>query len=303
MRLRFPAVLSLLAMLMIVPVVASAALDTPSVSLVQRGHGKLVLDVTAGPSGTPDGFAMYWMTRTDYEDYGSVWPDLITYPGLNWAFFTGTPTLNTFGQYTTFKLGSNQTIRVELGDLEGESGLSTNYRDEMISDVDYVVCAFAIGGSSGSRSAYSLNAEGTPTTQGTNCTYTQGYWKTHDTAWPVFSLTLGTVNYNQAQLLSILGQPTGGNGLVSLAKQLIAAKLNIQNGADGSTIAATILAADALIGGLVIPPVGAGFLNPSSTSALTQALDDYNNGITGPGHCGETPTHSSTWGRVKSLYR
>lgn len=303
MRLRFPAVLSLLAILMIVPVVASAALDTPTVSLVQRGHGKLVLDVTAGPSGTPEGFAMYWMTRTDYEDYGSVWPDLITYPGLNWAFFTGSPTLNTFGQYSTFKLGPGQTIRVEIGDLEGETGLSTNSAGELASDVDYVLCAFAMAGASGTRSGYSLNAYGMPTTQGTNCTYTQGFWKTHDTAWPVFSLTLGTVNYNQAQLLSILGQPTLGNGLVSLAKQLIAAKLNIQNGADGSLVSGTILAADAMIGGLVIPPVGGGFLNPSSTSALTQTLDDWNNGITGPGHCGETPARHSTWGGVKSLYR
>jgi hypothetical protein len=303
MRFRFPAVLTLLAILMVVPIVASAALDTPTVSLVQRGHAKLVLDVTAGPSGAPDGFAMYWMTRQDFEDYGAVWPDLITYPGLNWANFTGVPTLNTFGQFTTFKLGPNQTIRVELGDLEGETGLSTNNKEEMTSDVDYVVCAFAIGGTSGSRSDYSLNAAGTPTTQGQNCTYTQGYWKTHPSAWPVLSLTLGSVTYTQAQLLAILGQPTGGNGLVSLAKQLIAAKLNIQNGADGSVIAGAIVAADAIIGGLVVPPVGGGFLNPSSTSALTQALDDWNNGITGPGHCGDTPARLSTWGRVKSIYR
>ncbi len=48
-----------------------------------------------------------------------------------------------------------------------------------------------------------------------------------------------------------------------------------------------IAAADALIGGLVIPPVGGGTLAPSATGALTTTLDNYNQGITGPGHCGD----------------
>ena len=40
-------------------------------------------------------------------------------------------------------------------------------------------------------------------------------------------LQLGNVTYNQQELLSILSQPVRGNGLVLLAHQLIAAKLNI----------------------------------------------------------------------------
>jgi hypothetical protein len=118
------------------------------------------------------------------------------------------------------------------------------------------------------------------------CTLTQGYWKTHATGWPVSGLTLGSVSYTNAQLLAILNEPVAGNGLISLAHQLIAAKLNLASWADGSAIASTVPAADALIGALVIPPGGAGWLAPSSTSALTTALDDYNNGVTGPGHCG-----------------
>jgi hypothetical protein len=53
----------------------------------------------------------------------------------------------------------------------------------------------------------------------------------------------------------------------------------------------------------VVPPIGSGFLSPSSTNTKTQTLDDYNNGITGPGHCGDTPSQSTTWGRIKTLYR
>src|SRR4051812_12086632 len=52
------------------------------------------------------------------------------------------------------------------------------------------------------------------------CTLTQGYWKNHPSAWPVTSLTLGSVSYNQTQLLAILHKPVQGNGLVSLAHQL-----------------------------------------------------------------------------------
>jgi len=122
------------------------------------------------------------------------------------------------------------------------------------------------------------------------CTYTQGFWKNHYAAsWPstVVSggLTLGSVHYTAAELQSIFNTPPAGNGLIILAHQLIAAKLNIANGADGSAVAAAIAAADAMIGGLVVPPVGGGSLAPSATGALTTTLDNYNNGLTGPGHC------------------
>ena len=127
------------------------------------------------------------------------------------------------------------------------------------------------------------------------CTLTQGFWKTHgptptgnnSNEWPVTSLTLGTVNYTDVQLLSILNTAPKGNGLLTLAHQLIAAKLNIANGADGSSISATIAAADALIGGLVIPPVGSGSLSSSAVASLVTALTNFNQGATGPGHCGD----------------
>jgi hypothetical protein len=122
------------------------------------------------------------------------------------------------------------------------------------------------------------------------CTRTIGYWKNHPEAWPVQSLTLGTVTYTQAQLLSIFNQPVKGNGLVSLAQQLIAAKLNQLSGASTPQPAGEALAAaDTLIGSLVVPPVGNGFLSPAVTSGLTSTLDQYNQGLLsgGPSHCPE----------------
>jgi hypothetical protein len=129
------------------------------------------------------------------------------------------------------------------------------------------------------------------------CTYTQGFWKNHgpnpsgnnsnewDLNTQLNGMTLGSVTYTADQLQMIFETPVKGNGLISLAHQLIAAKLNIANGADGSAVAGAIAAADALIGGLVIPPVGGGYLAPKTTSALTTALANYNEGKTGPGHC------------------
>jgi uncharacterized repeat protein (TIGR01451 family) len=127
---------------------------------------------------------------------------------------------------------------------------------------------------------------------GGGCTRTQGFWKTHyPDAWPAAVLsggmTLGSVTYTAAQLQAIFNQPVRGNGLISLSHQLIAAKLNVGSGADASGIQSAIDAADALIGGLVVPPVGTGYLAPSSTSALNTALTNFNEGVTGPGHCDE----------------
>jgi len=88
-------------------------------------------------------------------------------------------------------------------------------------------------------------------------------------------LLLGNRTYNRQELQSILGQAVHGNGLVQLAHQQIAAKLNIANGANGSCIEQTLAAADALIGNLVIPPVGNGHLR---LSPYIRTFGLYNSG-------------------------
>ena len=107
-------------------------------------------------------------------------------------------------------------------------------------------------------------------------------------------------NYDQAQLLAIFDQPVEGNGLVSLAHQLIATKLNIAGGKDPMVIQDAVDAADALIGFLVVPPVGSGFLETSETSALVEELDGFNN--EDEAHC-PLSVEERSWGRVKASYR
>ena len=123
-----------------------------------------------------------------------------------------------------------------------------------------------------------------------NCTYTQGYWKNHQEKWPVGGLALGTKYYYKSQLLSIFSQQVKGNGLLALAHQLIAAKLNLANGASAPNVVRIAIAqAESIIGCLVVPPIGYGTLSTSSTSTLVGILDAYNNGRSGggPAHCAD----------------
>src|SRR5437762_12845273 len=129
----------------------------------------------------------------------------------------------------------------------------------------------------------------TPTPTPGGCVFGQGYWKNHPGAWPVTELQLGNTTYTQDQLLAILREPVRGNGLLILAKQEIAAKLNIANGADASCIQQTLADADALIGNLVIPPIGDGYLRPRDASPLAGLLGDYKEGRL----CAPSCDHSS----------
>lgn len=107
--------------------------------------------------------------------------------------------------------------------------------------------------------------------------YTIGYWKNHPEAWPVTSLTIGDVTYDQTQLLDILWNAKAKDATHMLAAQLIAAKLNVLNGAYSPTISETIDEADAF---LTEHPYGS---NPrgadrSHALELKDTLDYFNNG-------------------------
>ena len=116
----------------------------------------------------------------------------------------------------------------------------------------------------------------TPTGEGTG---TIGYWKNHSEAWPVTSLSLGHVvpDYSQNTLLSILNTPTRGDKTISMAKQLIAAKLNVANGTDPSCISDTIAASDDWLAGH--GGVGSGQRQWDEGDLLHDDLDAYNNGL------------------------
>ena len=252
------------------------------------------IDVKAGASGAPAGFSLQWMTAAAYAANNNTWyasDDL----RLCKASFSGNANLS------RYNLAAGESVSVNVGEFLFDNGASTNCGDALTCGTDYVFRAFAHATSTLMRSEFTANLACSTLpcdSDEDGCTYTQGYWKTHGPVptgnnvneWPVDvnnnGLLVGTTVYTALQLQSIFDTPAAGNGLIALAHQLIAAKLNVANGTDDASIAAAIASADALIGVLVIPPVGSGFLAPSATGALTGTLAGYNEGAVGhPGHC------------------
>jgi len=272
------------------------ALDTPVISCAPGSTGSSInVTVTAGASGMPAGFSVQWMLQSELDANGGIWPsDSLVDPSFS-SFCKASFSGNASGYNFAIKAAMGKTVTVGdvIYDTPGASSACSN--TPLQCGQTYAFRAFAHANSSLNRSEFSntTSCSTIACTSDSGCTYTQGYWKTHGpiptgnngNEWPVTSLSLGNVSYTDLQLLSIFNTPAAGNGLVSLAHQLMAAKLNVASGADDSAIAATIAAADALISNLVAPPVGAGSLANSATSALNGALTNYNEGATGPGHC------------------
>jgi hypothetical protein len=308
MKARYPRIVlfGMLALLLAVPIIALAqeSLDTPSLAIVSSGQGKVRIEITAGSSGTPGGFVISWMSAEALAALGGVWPDSTSDEAVRLGF-TGAATLNTWGESErSYQLESYESLDAEIGDLTDETDVSGLKVGELSGDLEYVFRVSAKAGGGSGASSVSPQCIGKTKPQGHHCTFTQGYWKSHQALWPVSSLMLGTVGYTKAQLVNILiGWSVRGNGLVSLTHQLIAAKLNVANGANPAPVAAAIAAADALIGSLVVPPVGSGYLAPRLVCTLTQTLDDFNNGSSGPEQCGTVSVTAPTWGALKGLYR
>jgi len=131
------------------------------------------------------------------------------------------------------------------------------------------------------------------------CTRSQGYWKTHsmygpapyDSTWELLGEDSAFFLSNKSNYEVMWTPPSGGNAYYILAHQYIATHLNFLGGADPFDIQEAFDDATDLfemytpeyIGGLKgNNPIRQEFL------ALSEMLDDYNNGIIGPGKCEES---------------
>lgn len=270
--------------------------DTPSVAVTNVGQAKVAVAVSIGSSGAPAGFRVQWLPEPELLATGWSSPQE--------ADFTGDATLNLWGA-TSFTPEGNAVVTVEIGDLFDETGVTATIVDELAPETAYVFRVAVNGDASSEQSEWSQEILAT-TSSTLNCVRTQGYWKNHPEAWSG-PITIAGISYTQSDLLTIFGTPARGNGLISLAHQVIAAKINILAGADPGPISATLAAAEALISSSCglnpIPSIGSCSIHPSGTSAYTEALDDYNNGVGGVPHCGAISIDRASWGEVKSTYR
>ena len=269
----------------------------PSLSCAGATGLSIALQVCAGPAGAPSGFSIQWTTTESFAAgpdglFGTsddnAWPETDA-SGICTASFVGRA-------HFRDGLGPNRCVTVDVGQMLGDSGASTNCSGSLQCGTSYVFRTETRGKAVNaavplSPDLFCSTLRCSPAVSG--CTVTARYWRDHGPVptranayeWGVDSLTLGTVTYSSLDLQAILETPAEGNGLIALAHQLIAAKLNIANGTDDADVAGTVAVADKVIGDLVVPPGGSGYLPPDSVSGITQGLLGYNEGATGPGHC------------------
>jgi len=113
------------------------------------------------------------------------------------------------------------------------------------------------------------------------CTVTLGWYKNH-TNWPSGDIGPNTIFDGWGKVIDLLNTPPKGSQYIILAHQYITALLNIQGGASVPPAVQTALntAAAYFAGG------GNGTGDPNvNITGVSTILDNYNNGLTGPGHC------------------
>jgi hypothetical protein len=148
---------------------------------------------------------------------------------------------------------------------------------------------------------WTVNANVRCEEDGDGCTLTPGYWKTHsqqgpapyDDTWAL----LGPAQENTVFFLSgqtyyqALWTAPGGNAYYILAHAYIAAELNQLNGASiPNDVLTAFNQATTLFNTYTPAQIGALRGNNATRKqfiALAKVLDEYNNGLTGPGHCSE----------------
>jgi hypothetical protein len=127
------------------------------------------------------------------------------------------------------------------------------------------------------------------------CTLTQGYWKTHsnhgparyDDAWALITPNGADTTFflSGKTYYQVMWTPPAGNAYYNLAHQYIAAKLNGLNGAAMTAIQTQFNQATTLFQ-TYTPAQVKGSLKTQFIT-LASALDRFNQGYTGPGHCSE----------------
>jgi hypothetical protein len=130
------------------------------------------------------------------------------------------------------------------------------------------------------------------------CTLTPGYWKTHSTYGPAsYDDTWAGIGEDTEFFLSdksyyeVLWTNPKGNAYYILAHAYIAAQLNLLNGASApDEVQDAFDLAEVLF--IIYTPDNVGAWNGNQGMrplfiSLAKTLDDYNNGLIGPGHCSE----------------
>ena len=312
----------------------SVDLTTPSISCFGSTPSSITVTVCGtGTYGAPGGFSIHMKTLADYNIDG--WAATGSYTCLSLGG-------NCQGGNSQWSLSAGECVNVVISastvaDYAGQNicGVSSDCGiDPLLCNTTYVfrVFAHADGGSfkaseKGPEPPLQCTTAACP--DGGGCTFTWGYWKTHgpegcspgnqENAWTVNSLQIGSLSLNQAALCAILqdnpkacGKGGGANAVLILEHQLIAAMLNVANGAINCPFANNaIVSANALLSGRENDCVGTASALGQDMIAVKDLLAAYNDD-----NCScpvanakaaqigaATKTTKTTWGNVKTIYR
>jgi hypothetical protein len=169
-----------------------------------------------------------------------------------------TTTTNSSGNYLFTGL-ANGTYKVKVDAATLPPGMAQTYDRDGVSSAHQATVTLDCCGSNVSNADFGYRRSYT------FCPRSHGYWKTHQSEWPVSSLVIGGTSYNKTQLVAFLNYG-GGDASKILARQLVATLLNIAAGSNPGSIADEVEDAHDLLDDY---PPGS---NPQG-SVRTRALD------------------------------
>jgi len=186
------------------------------------------------------------------------------------------------------------------------AGDETSFTFEYTRDVSFEVCGEYDVDNTASFETNDTGASGSsdvtipvdvPCEPDGGCTLTPGYWKTHSTYGPApYDDTWAEIGedtdffFSGKSYYEALHTAPEGNAYYILAHAYIAAELNQLNGANFSAAQYAFDQATALFNDPANTPEAIGALEGEARGIwidLAETLDDYNNGLIGPGHCTE----------------
>ncbi len=129
-----------------------------------------------------------------------------------------------------------------------------------------------------------------------NCTYTIHYWRVYTEVWRIENIDLGSRSYSKEQAIALLNIEDPNLATTRLLQQYIIALLNTLKGADPTGIERTI---ERVSEWLILHPPEIRLTQAESLEGerFADALQDFNDGVTGPGRCLDepfTPTPGAT---------
>jgi hypothetical protein len=268
---------------------------TPTPGAVYRNVARITITNHSGNLGTPFGpepkadFSIPAEPAVSNKDFESTITDLATCP----AGFTCT-TVDTGSGIGPWLLTDTGSVSYGVSICNTQADCSSIFQ--------LINTATMKEKDTGQELSSSATVNITTSACSFGCSLTIGFWKTHagftghnpdllTGLLPIYLGTLGgskSINVTTAkQAVSLLNMSgNASNGINKLYAQLLAAKLNIARGADGSAIKTTISAADAFLATKNSNDWGS-LTNSQKQMVLSWAntLDNYNNGLIGPGHC------------------